>query len=160
MGGGSHVRGGASSSSQTVTHFASTSSYSHLLTSFRNPSIIADTFIRRQVKLSSYSDIFHPLYLYVIFQDSKVIFLSQTRNSELFWMFYTAMISRSKSKCIFYALCFLLFRKFPLDSVFSTFWGPPCSIFSFAQKINIALGHLLLKCFNLGKTLFKRNIEH
>ena len=59
--------GGVRSSSQTVTHFASTSSYSHLLTSFRNPSIIAHTFIRRQVKLS-YSDIFHSLYLYVILE--------------------------------------------------------------------------------------------
>ena len=70
-GGGETCEGGvsssSSSSSQTVTHFASTSSYSHLLTSFRNPSIIAHTFIRRQVKLS-YSDIFHSLYLYVILE--------------------------------------------------------------------------------------------
>ena len=71
-------RGGGSSSSQTVTHFASTSSYSHLLTSFRNPSIIAHTFIRRQVKLS-HSDIFHSLYLYVILEVEGEFIVTEER---------------------------------------------------------------------------------
>ena len=45
--------------------------------------------------------------------------------------FRIVVISRSHFLC---AVCFFAISQVPLDSVLSTFWGPPCSIFSFTQK--------------------------